>query len=42
MNGGERVAQVLKAHGVPFVFTLCCGGVARYRTSTNRLLSGRM
>ncbi|MEO0602098.1 MAG: thiamine pyrophosphate-binding protein, partial [Myxococcota bacterium] len=28
MNGGERVAQVLKRHGVPFVFTLIGGHVS--------------
>jgi len=28
MNGGERVAAVLRAHGVPFVFTLCGGHIS--------------
>jgi len=28
MNGGERVAAVLGAHGVPFLFTLCGGHIS--------------
>ena len=28
MNGGERVATVLRAHGVPFLFTLCGGHIS--------------
>jgi acetolactate synthase-1/2/3 large subunit len=28
MNGGERVAAVLRAHGVPVVFTLCGGHIS--------------
>ena len=28
MDGGTRVAQVLKAHGVPYVFTLCGGHIS--------------
>jgi acetolactate synthase-1/2/3 large subunit len=28
MNGGERVAEVLKAHGVPYLFTLCGGHIS--------------
>jgi len=28
MDGGARVAQVLKKHGVPFVFTLCGGHIS--------------
>lgn len=28
MNGGERIAEVLKAQGVPFLFTLCGGHIA--------------
>jgi len=28
MNGGERIAAVLRAHGVPFVFTLCGGHIS--------------
>ena len=28
MNGGERVAEVLKAQGVPYVFTLCGGHIS--------------
>lgn len=28
MNGGERIAAVLSAHGVPFLFTLCGGHIS--------------
>jgi len=28
MNGGDRVATVLRAHGVPFLFTLCGGHIS--------------
>ena len=28
MNGGERIATVLRAHGVPFLFTLCGGHIS--------------
>ncbi len=28
MNGGAQVAEVLKRHGVPFVFTLCGGHIS--------------
>jgi acetolactate synthase-1/2/3 large subunit len=28
MNGGDRVAEVLRAHGVSFVFTLCGGHIS--------------
>ncbi|HUH91996.1 MAG TPA: thiamine pyrophosphate-binding protein [Casimicrobiaceae bacterium] len=28
MNGGERVAEALRAHGVPFLFTLCGGHIS--------------
>jgi len=28
MNGGERIAAVLRAHGVPAVFTLCGGHIS--------------
>jgi acetolactate synthase-1/2/3 large subunit len=28
MNGGERVATVLRAHGVPLLFTLCGGHIS--------------
>lgn len=28
MDGGARVAEVLKAHGVPFLFTLCGGHIS--------------
>jgi len=28
MNGGERVAAVLRAHGLPFLFTLCGGHIS--------------
>jgi len=28
MNGGERIAAVLRAHGVPFLFTLCGGHIS--------------
>lgn len=28
MNGGERVAEVLRAHRVPFLFTLCGGHIS--------------
>ena len=28
MNGGERVATVLRAHGVPVLFTLCGGHIS--------------
>ncbi len=28
MNGGERVAAVLRAHGVPYLFTLCGGHIS--------------
>ena len=28
MNGGERVAEVLRAHGVRFLFTLCGGHIS--------------
>ncbi len=28
MNGGERVAAVLRAHGVPMLFTLCGGHIS--------------
>jgi acetolactate synthase-like protein len=28
MDGGSRVAEVLKAHGVPFLFTLVGGHIA--------------
>ncbi len=27
-NGGDRVAEVLRAHGVPFVFTLVGGHIS--------------
>ena len=28
MDGGARVAEVLRAHGVPFLFTLCGGHIS--------------
>src|SRR5512147_2037753 len=28
MNGGERIAAVLRAHGVPVLFTLCGGHIS--------------
>jgi acetolactate synthase-1/2/3 large subunit len=28
VNGGERVAEALRAHGVPFLFTLCGGHIS--------------
>jgi acetolactate synthase-1/2/3 large subunit len=28
MNGGERVADVLRAHGIPVLFTLCGGHIS--------------
>ncbi len=28
MNGGDRVATVLRAHGVPYLFTLCGGHIS--------------
>ncbi len=28
MNGGERVAEVLRTHGVPWLFTLCGGHIS--------------
>ena len=28
MNGGERVAEVLRAHGIPVLFTLCGGHIS--------------
>ena len=28
MNGGERIAEVLKAHGVPVLYTLCGGHIS--------------
>src|SRR5512142_3585054 len=28
MNGGDRIAEVLRAHRVPFLFTLCGGHIS--------------
>ena len=28
MNGGERIAEALKAHGIPVLFTLCGGHIS--------------
>ena len=28
MNGGERIASVLRSHGVEFLFTLCGGHIS--------------
>mgnify|MGYP001954855159 CR=1 FL=1 len=28
MHGGDRIAEVLKAHGVQFIFTLCGGHIS--------------
>jgi acetolactate synthase-like protein len=36
MDGGERVAEVLKAHGVPFVFTLVGGHISPILISAKR------
>lgn len=37
MHGGERVARVLAAHGVRFVFTLCGGHISPILTSARAL-----
>ena len=36
MNGGARVAEVLKAHGVPFVFTLVGGHISPILVESKR------
>ena len=28
MNGGERIADALVAHGIPVIFTLCGGHIS--------------
>lgn len=37
MDGGSRVAEVLKAHGVPFLFTLCGGHISPILVACKRL-----
>ena len=37
MNGGDRVASVLQAHGVPFLFTLCGGHISPILVGAKRL-----
>jgi acetolactate synthase-1/2/3 large subunit len=37
MNGGRRVAEVLKAHGVPFVFTLVGGHISPILVESKRM-----
>jgi acetolactate synthase-like protein len=37
MNGGARVAQVFKNHGVPFVFTLCGGHISPILVESKKL-----
>lgn len=34
MNGGEHIAEVLRAHGVPFLFTLCGGHISPILAAT--------
>src|SRR4249920_875370 len=36
-HGGDRVAEVLHAHGVPFVFTLCGGHISPIIAAAKRL-----
>ena len=36
-HGGDRVAEVLHAHGVPFVFTLCGGHISPITVAAKRL-----
>ena len=36
MNGGARVAEVLQAHGVPYVFTLCGGHISPILVESKR------
>src|SRR5262245_31671220 len=33
LHGGDRVAEVLRAHGVPFLFTLCGGHISPILTA---------
>ena len=37
MDGGTRVAEVLKKHGVPFLFTLCGGHISPILVAAKRL-----
>ena len=37
MHGGDSIGQVLKAYGVPFVFTLCGGHIAPILTGSKEL-----
>ena len=36
-NGGELVAEALKAHGVKFLFTLCGGHISPVNVSADKL-----
>lgn len=36
LHGGDRVAEVLKAHGVPFLFTLCGGHISPILTAAKQ------
>ena len=37
MNGGDRIAAVLQAQGVPFLFTLCGGHISPILVGAKRL-----
>jgi thiamine pyrophosphate-dependent acetolactate synthase large subunit-like protein len=37
VNGGDRVAEALRAHGVPFLFTLCGGHISPILVGAKRL-----
>ena len=37
MNGGDRIAEVLRAQGIPFLFTLCGGHISPVLSGAKRL-----